>query len=287
MKAYFSLIKFAHTVFALPFAFLSFFLGMKMENHLFSLKLILLMLGCMVFARSAAMAFNRYVDRKIDAENARTRIREIPAGKISPASALWFVLLMSGAFVFTTYWINPLVFFLSPIALLVILGYSYTKRFTWFCHFVLGIGLGLAPVGAFLAVTGHFSLLPVLYGVMVMFWVSGFDILYALQDESFDREHHLHSVPAAFGQQKAKRISMILHTCCAVLLIFITYYQASLFPSFGWLHWLGAFGFMGLLIWQHRLVKLYDLTRINQAFFETNGIASVLFGLSVIIDVLW
>jgi len=287
MKSYFSLIKFAHTVFALPFAFLSFFLGMKMENQAFNLKLILLMLGCMVFARSAAMAFNRYVDRKIDAENARTRIREIPAGKISPASALWFVLLMSGAFVFTTYWINPLVFFLSPIALLVILGYSYTKRFTWFCHFVLGIGLGLAPVGAFLAVTGYFSLLPVLYGAMVMFWVSGFDILYALQDESFDREHHLHSVPAAFGQLKAKRISMILHTCCAILLIFITYYQASLFPSLGWLHWLGAFGFMGLLIWQHRLVKLYDLTRINQAFFETNGIASVLFGLSVIIDVLW
>jgi len=287
MKSYFSLIKFAHTVFALPFAFLSFFLGMKMENQAFNLKLILLMVGCMVFARSAAMAFNRYVDRKIDAENTRTSIREIPAGKISPASALWFVLLMSGAFVFTTYWINPLVFFLSPIALLVILGYSYTKRFTWFCHFVLGIGLGLAPVGAFLAVTGHFSLLPVLYGVMVMFWVSGFDILYALQDESFDREHHLHSVPAAFGQLKAKRISMILHTCCAVLLIFITYYQASLFPSFGWLHWLGAFGFMGLLIWQHRLVKLYDLTRINQAFFETNGIASVLFGLTVIIDVLW
>jgi len=287
MKAYFSLIKFAHTVFALPFAFLSFFLGMKMENQPFSLRLILLMLGCMVFARSAAMAFNRYVDRKIDAENARTRIREIPAGKISPSSALWFVLLMSGAFVFTSYWINPLVFFLSPIALLVILGYSYTKRFTWFCHFVLGIGLGLAPVGAFLAVTGHFSLLPVLYGVMVMLWVSGFDILYALQDESFDREHHLHSVPAAFGQLKAKRISKILHTCCAILLIYITYYQASLFPSFGWLHWLGAFGFMGLLIWQHRLVKLYDLTRINQAFFETNGIASVLFGLSVIIDVLW
>lgn len=287
MKSYFSLIKFAHTVFALPFAFLSFFLGMKMENQPFSLKLILLMLGCMVFARSAAMAFNRYVDRKIDAENLRTRIREIPAGKISPASALWFVLLMSGAFVFTTYWINPLVFFLSPIALLVVLGYSYTKRFTWLCHFVLGIGLGLAPVGAFLAVTGHFSLLPVLYGVMVMFWVSGFDILYALQDESFDREHHLYSVPAAFGQQKAKRISMILHICCAALLIFITYYQASLYPSFGWLHWVGAFGFMGLLIWQHRLVKLYDLARINQAFFETNGIASVLFGLSVIIDVLW
>jgi len=287
MKSYFSLIKFAHTVFALPFAFLSFFLGMKMEHQDFNWKLILLMLACMVFARSAAMAFNRYVDRKIDAENARTRIREIPSGKISPSSALWFVLLMSAAFIFTTYWINPLVFYLSPIALLVVLGYSYTKRFTWLCHFVLGVGLGLAPVGAFLAVTGHFSLLPVLYGVMVMLWVSGFDILYALQDESFDREHQLHSVPAAFGQKQAKNIAITLHMLCALLLIGITYYQSTLLPSFGWLHWLGAFGFMGLLIWQHRLVKLYDLARINQAFFETNGIASVLFGLSVIIDVLW
>lgn len=287
MKSYFSLIKFAHTVFALPFAFLSFFLGMKMEHQDFNCKLILLMLACMVFARSAAMAFNRYVDRKIDAENARTRIREIPSGKISPSSALWFVLLMSAAFIFTTYWINPLVFYLSPIALLVVLGYSYTKRFTWLCHFVLGVGLGLAPVGAFLAVTGHFSLLPVLYGVMVMLWVSGFDILYALQDESFDREHQLHSVPAAFGQKQAKNIAITLHMLCALLLIGITYYQSTLLPSFGWLHWLGAFGFMGLLIWQHRLVKLYDLARINQAFFETNGIASVLFGLSVIIDVLW
>jgi 4-hydroxybenzoate polyprenyltransferase len=286
MKSYFSLIKFAHTVFALPFAFLSFFLGLKMENQAFSWKLILLILACMIFARSAAMAFNRYVDRKIDAQNIRTNVREIPAGKISPVSALWFVILMSGAFLFTTYWINTTVLCLAPIALLVILGYSYTKRFTWLCHFILGIGLGLAPVGAFLAVTGHFSLLPVLYGVMVMLWVSGFDILYALQDENFDREHHLYSVPAYFGKQKAKNIAIVIHFLCAALLIFITVYQAQLFPTFGWLHWMGAIGFMGLLVWQHRLVRLYDLSKINQAFFETNGVASVLFGLSVIIDVL-
>lgn len=287
MKAYFSLIKFSHTVFALPFAFLSFFLGMKIEDQAFSLKLILLILCCMIFARSAAMAFNRYADWKIDAQNDRTKIREIPSGIISPTSAFWFVALMSALFIFTTYWINPLVFYLSPVALLVVLGYSYTKRFTWLCHFVLGIGLGLAPVGAFLAVTGHFSLLPVLYGFMVMLWVSGFDILYALQDENFDREHHLHSVPEAFGKQKAKRIAMFIHGGCAILLLCITTYQAKLFPTFGWLHWIGAIGFMGLLVRQHLLVNRYDLAKINQAFFETNGIASVLFGLSVIIDVLW
>src|SRR5574338_490248 len=137
MKAYFSLIKFSHTVFALPFAFLSFFLGMKIEDQAFSLKLILLILCCMIFARSAAMAFNRYADWKIDAQNDRTKIREIPSGIISPTSAFWFVALMSALFIFTTYWINPLVFYLSPVALLVVLGYSYTKRFTWLCHFVL------------------------------------------------------------------------------------------------------------------------------------------------------
>jgi len=287
MKSYFSLIKFAHTVFALPFAFLSFFLGMKMTDQPFRWNLILLILACMIFARSAAMAFNRYVDRKIDAQNTRTKVREIPSGIISPTSALWFVILMSGAFIITTYWINPIVFYLSPVALLVVLGYSYTKRFTWLCHFVLGLGLGLAPVGAYLAVTGHFSLLPVLYGVMVMLWVSGFDILYALQDEAFDREHQLYSVPAEFGQQKAKSLAITLHLLCAILLLGITYYQAQLLPTFGWLHWLGAIGFMGLLFWQHRLVKLYDLAKINQAFFETNGVASVLFGLSVIVDVLF
>src|SRR6186713_337587 len=229
MKSYFSLIKFAHTVFALPFAFLSFFLGMKMTNQPLDWNLISLMLACMIFARSAAMAFNRYVDRKIDAQNIRTRVREIPSGVISPGSALWFVIAMSGAFIFTTYWINPIVFFLSPVALLVVLGYSYTKRFTWLCHFVLGLGLGLAPVGAFIAVTGRFELLPVLYGIMVLLWVSGFDILYALQDEEFDRQNGLHSVPQQFGQVDAKRISIGIHSLCATFLFVITWYQSQLF----------------------------------------------------------
>jgi len=286
MKSYFSLIKFAHTVFALPFAVLSFFLGYKLVNESFDWKLFGLILLCMLFARSAAMAFNRIVDRGFDAKNSRTVLREIPAGIIKPRAALLFVIIMSLAFVFTTFWINALVFYLSPIVLLIILGYSYTKRFTWLCHFVLGIGLGLAPIGAFVAMTGQFHLLPVLYGIMVMLWVSGFDIIYALQDEEFDKLNGLHSVPQHFGQSTAKKIAIVLHSLCALFLLGIAWYQAQLLPSLGILHWIGAIGFIGLLIWQHRLIKLYDLSRINQAFFETNGIASILFGSAVVLDVM-
>lgn len=288
MKAYLSLIKFAHTVFALPFALLSFFLAISETGSttVFPWRLLGLILLCMVFARSAAMAFNRYTDRRIDAANARTVIREIPSGVISPTSALWFVILMSVAFMATTWFINPLCFYLSPVALLVILGYSYTKRFTWLCHLVLGIGLGLAPVGAWIAVTGSFDLLPILYGFMVMFWVSGFDVLYALQDETFDREHGLHSIPGRFGQQKAKKIAAGLHMACAVLLVVITCMQDTRFDHFGMLHWLGAGGFLLLIIRQHWLVYRYHLARIDKAFFETNGIASVMFGAAVILDLL-
>lgn len=287
MRSYLSLLKFAHTIFALPFAFLAFFLGVKTEGSAINWFLFLLILLCMVFARSAAMAFNRYADRHIDAENARTLIREIPSGVIKPSAALRLVIFMAILFMFTTYWINPLCFYLSPIALLVVLGYSYTKRFTWLCHFVLGLGLGLAPVGAYIAVTGQFERLPILYGIMVMLWVSGFDILYALQDEDFDKQHGLHSVPGRFGKEKAKQIAIGLHLVCALFLLYITWYQSQRFPSLGILHILGAVGFICLLIWQHRLVKLYDLAKINQAFFETNGIASILFGSAVIVDVLF
>lgn len=287
MRSYLSLLKFAHTIFALPFAFLAFFLGVKAEGSAINWFLFLMIFLCMVFARSAAMAFNRYADRHIDAENTRTLIREIPSGVIKPSAALRLVIFMSIAFIITTYWINPLCFYLSPIALVVVLGYSYTKRFTWLCHFVLGLGLGLAPVGAYIAVTGRFELLPVLYGIMVMLWVSGFDILYALQDEAFDRQHGLHSVPGRFGKQRAKQIAIGLHITCAAFLFYITWYQSHLFPSLGFLHILGAIGFSGLLIWQHRLVQVYDLAKINHAFFETNGIASILFGSAVIVDVLF
>ena len=161
--SYLSMIKFSHTIFALPFAIVGFFLGVYVEGHTFELLKFLAVILCMIFARSSAMGFNRYIDREIDKKNARTAQREIPAGKISQRAALWFVIISAFAFVTTTWFINAMCFYLSPVALLVILGYSVTKRFTALCHFVLGLGLSLAPIGAYLAVTGYFSVLPILF----------------------------------------------------------------------------------------------------------------------------
>ncbi|HMQ48801.1 MAG TPA: UbiA-like polyprenyltransferase [Saprospiraceae bacterium] len=284
MKNYLSLIKFSHTIFALPFALLGFFLGVMSNGGQFDLKVLVLVLLCMVFARSAAMAFNRYLDRYIDEKNPRTAQREIPAGIISAQSALLFVGINALAFVVCTWFINPLCFYLSPVALAVILGYSYTKRFTWLCHFVLGLGLSLAPVGAYLAVTGVFDLLPILYSLVVLLWVSGFDIIYALQDEEFDKSMSLHSVPEAWGKSKALRISSALHLLCGGLLLVAAYQLAVQYPNFGWLHWIAAILFIGLLAYQHSLVRPNDLSKVNLAFFTTNGIASLLFGSLVILD---
>jgi len=284
MNKYLSLIKFSHTIFAMPFALLGFSLGSLITGNVWSWKLLLLVVLCMVFARSAAMAFNRYLDRDIDELNPRTRTREIPAGVISPQSALFFVIANCALFMFTAWMINSLCFVLSPVALLVILGYSYTKRFTFLCHFVLGLGLSLAPIGAYLAVANQFDWLPVMYSFAVLLWVSGFDIIYALQDEEFDRSLNLSSVPVALGKPGALRLSSILHFICAVLILSACTLQAQLYPSLGWLHWVGASIFLGLLFYQHTLVKPNDLSKVNLAFFTTNGIASLIFGTLVIAD---
>ena len=285
MKDYLSLSKFSHTVFALPFALLGFFLGTLESGQGLNGRLFLLVLLCMIFARSAAMAFNRYLDRDIDVQNPRTAGREIPAGVISPRSALAFVFINSLLFIVTTWFINPLCFFLSPVALLVILGYSYTKRFTFLCHFVLGLGLSLAPTGAYLAVQGQFALLPLLYSAAVLLWVSGFDIIYALQDDDFDRSLSLYSVPVAMGRNDALRLSSVLHLASAgfILLASVLLYQQ--YPAFGWLHWVAAAIFIVLLVYQHTLVKPHDLSKVNLAFFTTNGVASLLFGGMVILDI--
>jgi len=241
-------------------------------------KFILVVL-CMVFARSAAMAFNRYLDRSFDAKNPRTAIREIPKGIISAGSALKFVVFNCIAFVVCTWFINPLCFFLSPIALLVVLGYSYTKRFTALCHIILGIGLSLAPIGAYLAVTGHFALLPILFSFAVVFWVSGFDIIYALQDIDFDKSQRLYSIPAALGKAKALRVSELLHLLSAGCVI-----AAGLYGGFHWSYWVGVIIFIGMLIYQHSIVKPNDLSKVNIAFMTANGIASVVFAVFVIAD---
>ena len=283
LKNYLSLIKFSHTIFALPFALVGFVLG-SLRMGFFSGRILLLVVLCMVFARSAAMAFNRYLDRDIDEKNPRTKVREIPAGVISASSALWFVILNSLAFWVTTWFINPLCFALAPVALLVILGYSYTKRFTSWCHFVLGLGLALAPVGAYLAVTDQFSLISILYGVVVLLWVSGFDIIYALQDRDFDAGLGLQSVPVALGKKGALQLSNVLHFICGLVLVAAVYLQWLNFPAFNWLHLLAAAVFLILLAYQHTLVKADDLRRVNLAFFTTNGVASLIFGSLVILD---
>lgn len=279
IRNYLSLVKFSHTIFAMPFAMTGFFLAVTWAGAPFSLKLFLLVVLCMVFARSAAMAFNRWLDAEIDRRNPRTARREIPAGIISPGNALWFVIGNVVLFMATTWFINPLCFFLSPVAILVVLGYSYTKRFTALCHLVLGVGLSLAPIGAFLAVTGYFSLLPVLLSVMVLCWVSGFDIIYSLQDEDFDRSQRLHSIPAWLGKAGALRFSEVLHVVAAGLAVAI-----GLMGGFHWVYWIGAAVFIGMLVMQHRLVKPHDLSRVNIAFMTSNGIASVVYAVFAIAD---
>ncbi|MBC8265528.1 MAG: UbiA family prenyltransferase [Flavobacteriales bacterium] len=280
MNKYLSLIKFSHTIFAMPFAFIGFFLAT--QNYEFEWITLLYVVLCMIFARSAAMAFNRYIDRDIDTANERTaKVREIPNGKIKAGSALNFVIINSLLFIGTTYFINTLCLALSPIALLVILGYSYTKRFTALCHLVLGLGLALAPIGAYLAVSGKFDIIPLLFSAAVLFWVSGFDIMYALQDEGFDKKQKLHSIPVLLGVKNALTLSNFLH-----FLSFITLTFAGTMGSFGKFYWIGFSIFSALLIYQHSLVKENDLSKINLAFFTTNGIASVIFGAFVIADLL-
>jgi 4-hydroxybenzoate polyprenyltransferase len=297
IKNYLSLIKFSHTIFAMPFALIGFFLGI-IKLHQYTLintigegwhttiypityplvKFILVIL-CMIFARSAAMAFNRWLDAKYDSKNPRTAIREIPAGVIKPKNALVFTVVNCVLFIACTFFINSLCFYLSPIALFVILFYSYTKRITALCHLVLGVGLSLAPIGAYIAVTGQFNLIPILFSLTVLFWVSGFDIIYALQDEVFDKENNLHSIPAAVGKKEALHISELLHVLSGASVI-----TAGVIGNFGIWFWIGVILFVALLVYQHILVKPNDLSKVNMAFFTTNGIASVLFAAFVIAD---
>ncbi len=308
VKNYLSLIKFSHTIFALPFALIGFFLALvsghiehshwnlnetvgwgskPFESSFFEhygssiLSKFILVILCMIFARSAAMSFNRYLDRNFDAKNPRTAIREIPAGIISANSALLFTILTSVLFIITTFFINSLCFYLSPVALLVVLGYSFTKRFTPLCHLVLGLGLSLAPIGAYLAVTGQFALLPILFSFTVLFWVSGFDIIYALQDEEFDKKYELKSIPAWLGKAKALHVSEVLHAFAALCVI-----AAGVYGGFGWLYWIGVAVFAGMLIYQHSIVKPDDLRKVNIAFMTANGIASVVFAVFVIADII-
>jgi 4-hydroxybenzoate polyprenyltransferase len=279
IRDYFSLVRFSHTVFAMPFALIGFSLAVSKPEFELSIRLLILVILCMIFARNTAMGFNRLADKDFDALNPRTRKREIPSGRIGVKNAAIFVIINAALFIVTTGFINRLTLFLSPVALLVIIGYSLTKRITSLCHFVLGLGLSLAPIGAYISVTGKFSVLPAIYSFIVLSWVSGFDIIYALQDDEFDKSYRLYSLPSVTGRKKALAISILVH-----ILTFILVLIAGLVGTSGLLFWTGAIIFTILLIYQHSIVRFDDLSKVTMAFGTTNGIASIIFAVFVILD---
>jgi 4-hydroxybenzoate polyprenyltransferase len=281
IKKYFSMVKFAHTVFAMPFALTGYFLGAAYAGAGFDLRIFLTVVLCMVFARNAAMGFNRYADRFIDAKNPRTEKREIPLGIVRSRAALIFVAVNSAAFVAACCFLNPLAFCLSPVALLVTLGYSFAKRYTSLCHFALGAGLSLAPIGAYLAVTGAFAWLPLMFSFVVLLWSGGFDIIYALQDEDFDVRERLHSIPARMGARRALAVSSAVHAVAGILTVAI-----GVRWDFGLCYAIGAAIFLFLLLYQHLIVKPDDLSRVNAAFFTSNGVASIVFATFTILDMI-
>ncbi len=282
------MIKVAHTLFAMPFAIGAVFLANR-DDPAGSIELAVLLAKVTVavaLARTAAMAFNRWADRSIDALNPRTSDRSIPAGRIGSRAVLLSSIISSTGFIAVTASINTLAWQLSPVVLLVILGYSWTKRFTSLCHLVLGIGLGLAPVGAWIAVrgslldgNGNADPVPWILGGAVMLWSAGFDILYGCQDAEFDRQQGLHSIPARIGVERALRLSSVLHISMAALLCWL-WVEAKLGLPFA----LATMVVTVLLIVQHRLVKPDDLGKVQRAFFTLNAIISVLLMSALILE---
>lgn len=276
---YFHLIRFNHTIFAMPFALLGTALAYLHAPEYFTWKKFFYIVWCMVFARTSAMAFNRYLDRDIDKLNPRTQNREIPTNKITPTEALGVTIMSAILFSAGAWFLNPLCFYLSPVALFIILGYSYTKRFTWLCHIILGIGLALAPIGAYLAITGHIHQSIVLISIAVLLWVSGFDIIYALQDEEFDKAHKLYSIPAALGKRKALFLARLFHVLSSMLLL-INYTRGD----FGNIYLTGWMIFSILLWYEHYLISPDDLSKVPFAFGILNGWAGLIFGIMGVLD---
>lgn len=271
-RIFMEMIKFEHSIFALPYAML----GMMWGSYSLTQTLwpgfakfgwiVLAMVSC----RSAAMAFNRIADRDIDAENPRTVMRALPAGLLQLKQAQLFLYGSIGIFLFAASMLNPLTLVLSPIALLFTLGYSLTKRFTWLCHFVLGLSLGIAPAAAWIGVTGSLSPSIVAITLAVTFWTAGFDILYALADDAFDRSKNLFSIPARFGRERAMMISRTCHTIAVLCLT-----AGGILHACGWIYYLGVALAAGMLVYEQSLVKPNDLSKLNMAFFTLNGYISM------------
>jgi 4-hydroxybenzoate polyprenyltransferase len=272
------MIKVEHTLFALPFAFIGALLARKGLPSGWEFGWIV---AAMVGGRSAAMTFNRIADFHFDKANPRTSGRALPQGNLSMRFAVVFTILMAALFVFSAWELNPLCFYLSFPTLAILLSYSYTKRFTTLSHLVLGFAVGCAPLAAWLAVRGEFAWPPVLLSAAVMFWVAGFDLIYALQDSAFDRRAKLFSVPAKFGVAPALRISTLFHGATIALLM-----GTAMLANLGWIAFTGIAIVAGILYWEHRLVTPQDLSRINVAFFNLNGYISILLLLTFAGDIL-
>jgi 4-hydroxybenzoate polyprenyltransferase len=279
---YGSLIRFSHTIFALPFALAS--LALAWSSHPVTVRSFFWILIAMVGARSAAMAFNRLVDRKFDALNPRTQEWELPRGSVKVREAVILTLISSAVFVYAAYRLNFACFVLSPVALAVIFFYSLTKRFTWTSHLFLGLALSLAPMGAWLAVSGSAIDLselatPFFLGLAVLFWLAGFDIIYSLQDHEFDRQYGLHSIPVRFGIIRALQLSSFFHLCTLIFLALV-----GVTAGMGLIYWLGWLAVSVILFWEHRIVRPHDLSRINRAFFDFNAYVSIGYLLAIVGD---
>ncbi|HBX22026.1 MAG TPA: 4-hydroxybenzoate octaprenyltransferase [Desulfotomaculum sp.] len=278
-KVFLDMIRFEHTIFALPFAFVGALLVEKQVPAGSDMVWITL---AMVGARTAAMSLNRLIDRQIDAQNPRTATRALPRGLLSAREVWVYTLLSFALLLFAAYQLSPLAFMLSPIAVAVLSLYSFTKRFTWTCHLFLGLALGLAPVGAWVAIANRVDLAPVVLGLGVLFWVAGFDIIYACDDFNFDREYGIHSIPARFGMAKALTISTLLHVLAPGLFL-----ATGIMLQMGILYFAGLAIAVSLLWYQHRLISPQDLSRAGVAFFNLNGLLSVVMFCFTLLDILF
>ena len=281
MLSFGRMIKFSHSVFALPFALVSLLVVLEAYTIEISAVDALLLLAAMISARTAAMGFNRIVDRDVDAENPRTKERELPSGTVRVTEALWFTVAASVAFIVSSFGINTLCGVLSFPLLALLLGYSLTKRFTWGAHFVLGLCLGAAPIGVWFALTGSFDWVPILLGFGVTFWTAGFDVYYSLQDEKFDRERGLRSIPARFGKDRSILMVRVIH-----LLATAGFIGFGIAAQLGLFFWIGLVSVVAILVYEAWLLRNGDLERIDLAFFNLNGYVSVLFAVATACE-LW
>ena len=282
---YASLIRFSHTIFALPFALAS--VALAWPSHPVTVRIFLWILVAMVGARSAAMGFNRLADRRFDALNPRTQNWELPQGKIKVWEASLLTVAASLIFLYAAYQLNLVCFVLSPLALAIIFFYSLTKRFTWASHLFLGLALSLAPMGAWLAVSGSpidltELFIPFFLGLGVLFWLAGFDTIYSLQDHVFDRKQGLHSIPVRFGVARALQLSTFFHLCTVFFLALV-----GVTAQMGVVYWLGFGAITVVLFWEHRIVKPNDLSRIGRAFFDFNAYVSIGYLLAIVADLRW